>query len=503
MPKVNRPLKVFLSYASQDKSIVRELSRRLVGEGWIDTWLDEENLLPGQDWRVKIEEAVEDSDIVIICLSNHSVSKEGYVQKELRYAREIALEKPEDSIFLIPLRLDECEVPRGLRFYQWVDYFGGKKDSSYKALIASLKIRYEQKSKIHEEDRLQKEQAERESAEKAKRHAEQERLKEQEEERQRLAKETAAREKLEREAKKKQEALARQSARKESFARFLDRAKQNITRLFPFFRVAGIAGVAGLVIWGGAAGISRLFPNQPIATPTSTKTVAPTRIPSTETFVPTATKIKTPTATSRPVIFSMYDDFPVSLTLDYNKDLWSGSGDNVKWQNGFLFFSGTDSGAELRPRVPKNWKITQIGKLQADLRIDSVNGSPYAFTKVGVDTTLSDGKGVWWAQCRAGSFDGINAQIICDSYRWGEGPEILYQTTAYPIEFGKFYTVAIDLAPDGSNVRYYVDGKEIGSYAPDVKALLEKAIFSWSIGLYVEEGGSAEGAVDNVMVGLN
>lgn len=124
---------------------MRELSQRLVHEGWIDSWLDENKLLPGQDWRLKIEEAVEDSDIVIICLSSNSVSKEGYVQKELRYAREIALEKPEGAIFIIPLRLDECEVPRGLRFYQWVDYFGGKKNEGYDALVQSLKLRYEQK----------------------------------------------------------------------------------------------------------------------------------------------------------------------------------------------------------------------------------------------------------------------------------------------------------------------------------------------------------------------
>ncbi len=154
MPIDKRPLKVFLSYASQDRSLVRELSRQLMGEGWIDIWRDEKNLLPGQDWRVKIEEAVEEADVVIICLSNHSVSKEGHVQKELRYAREIALEKPEDAIFLIPLRLEECEVPRGLRFYQWVDYFGESKDSSYKALVTSLEYRYEQKIKIEEKERL-------------------------------------------------------------------------------------------------------------------------------------------------------------------------------------------------------------------------------------------------------------------------------------------------------------------------------------------------------------
>ena len=78
---LKRPLRVFLCHASQDKSVVRKLSYRLEDEGWIDAWLDEKKLLLGQDWRLAIEEAVEASDIVIICLSSNSMSKEGFVQK--------------------------------------------------------------------------------------------------------------------------------------------------------------------------------------------------------------------------------------------------------------------------------------------------------------------------------------------------------------------------------------------------------------------------------------
>jgi formylglycine-generating enzyme required for sulfatase activity len=140
----DRKLRIFISYASQDKPIVRDLYRRLESEEWIEPWLDEKSLLPGQEWRVAIEEAVETSDVVIICLSTNSVTKEGFVQKELRYAREIALEKPENTIFLIPLRLDDCDTPRGLRSFQWADYFGEGKDQSYRNLLVSLKNRHQQ-----------------------------------------------------------------------------------------------------------------------------------------------------------------------------------------------------------------------------------------------------------------------------------------------------------------------------------------------------------------------
>jgi hypothetical protein len=40
----------FLCHASQDKPIVRELYQRLLAEGWIDPWLDEEKLLPGSSF---------------------------------------------------------------------------------------------------------------------------------------------------------------------------------------------------------------------------------------------------------------------------------------------------------------------------------------------------------------------------------------------------------------------------------------------------------------------
>jgi TIR domain len=204
MPDTDHPLKVFLCHASQDKSVVRELSRRLIAEGWIDVWLDEKKLLPGQDWRLNIEEAVENSDNVIICLSSNSVTKEGFVQKELRYAREIALEKPEDTIFLIPLRLDDCSVPRGLRFYQWADYFGEKQDEAYRALIEALQLRYVQRLKIEEEKNARQEKeksgreiVERETGEKDSRvRAERDVL-------EKATREKAAREKLERESAKR------------------------------------------------------------------------------------------------------------------------------------------------------------------------------------------------------------------------------------------------------------------------------------------------------------
>lgn len=141
---INRPLRVFLCHSSNDKPAVRELYQKLRAEPWIDPWLDEKKLLPGQDWDLSIEKAVEDSHAVLVCVSNDSVTKEGYIQKELRFVLDIALTKPEEEIFVIPLRLENCQPPRRLRAFHYVDYFPQtQQDIAYQFILQSLKRRAE------------------------------------------------------------------------------------------------------------------------------------------------------------------------------------------------------------------------------------------------------------------------------------------------------------------------------------------------------------------------
>jgi len=136
---VTRRLKVFLCHASADKPAVRDLYRRLRSDG-IAPWLAEEDLLPGQDWQLEIPKAVRSSDAVIICLSSSAITKAGFVQKEIKYALDVADEQPEGAIFLIPLRLEECEAPERLRRWQWVDLF---QEPGYERLLRALRARAE------------------------------------------------------------------------------------------------------------------------------------------------------------------------------------------------------------------------------------------------------------------------------------------------------------------------------------------------------------------------
>ncbi|HUG34890.1 MAG TPA: SUMF1/EgtB/PvdO family nonheme iron enzyme [Anaerolineales bacterium] len=142
MPEAPKQLRVFLCHSSHDKPVVREVYQKLSAIGWIDPWLDEKKLLPGQDWNMEIEQAVESSHIVLVFLTNNSVNKEGYIQRELRLVLEVALNMTEGAIFVIPLRLEDCELPRRLRAWQWLDYFPPEsRTEAFERLLASLKIR--------------------------------------------------------------------------------------------------------------------------------------------------------------------------------------------------------------------------------------------------------------------------------------------------------------------------------------------------------------------------
>lgn len=139
---ISRPLRVFLCHSSDDKPTVRELYHRLDSEGWTDAWLDEKKLYPGQDWNYEIEQAVEQADVILVCLTKNSVTKEGYIQRELRIILDFADYKPEGTLYIIPVRLEECEPPKRIRRWQYADYFPeSHRNIAYQRLLESLKFR--------------------------------------------------------------------------------------------------------------------------------------------------------------------------------------------------------------------------------------------------------------------------------------------------------------------------------------------------------------------------
>ena len=134
--------RIFLGHASEDKPRVRELYHQLKARG-LSPWLDAVDLIPGQNWRVEIPDAIKSAGVFLACLSKQSVAKQGYVQREFRYALSAYAERQPGSIFLIPVRLDECEMPDlripelelNLRDLHWVNLF---EPDGFERLVQSI-----------------------------------------------------------------------------------------------------------------------------------------------------------------------------------------------------------------------------------------------------------------------------------------------------------------------------------------------------------------------------
>lgn len=114
---------VFISYARSDIVDARRLYDALNSNG-VDVWMDQEKLLPGERWKPAIKREIERCTYFVALLSTTSINRRGYAQKELRIALEILDEFPDNRIFVIPIRLDNC-IPThaALRDLNWLDLF--------------------------------------------------------------------------------------------------------------------------------------------------------------------------------------------------------------------------------------------------------------------------------------------------------------------------------------------------------------------------------------------
>src|SRR5688572_21995109 len=133
-----QPLQVFLSYSHKNFKSVYSLWSHLRKDG-LNVWLDKEYLHPGENWANEIRRAIIKSDIVIVCLSKQFNKKRGFRHQELKIALEKAKLFPDNEVFIVPIRLEKCDMPKSLQHLHRVDLF---ERGGYRELIHTLKSRY-------------------------------------------------------------------------------------------------------------------------------------------------------------------------------------------------------------------------------------------------------------------------------------------------------------------------------------------------------------------------
>jgi len=132
-----------MSYAKEDRELALEYYERLVSEGTVP-WMDEKHLLPGQNWEVEIDKALRDANVVLLFLSKQSINKRGFVQREANDAFERLRYKQPTDIYLIPLLLEQCDVPSQIA--ERLQYIDLCTPGAWEQVCASLRLAAEQQS---------------------------------------------------------------------------------------------------------------------------------------------------------------------------------------------------------------------------------------------------------------------------------------------------------------------------------------------------------------------
>ena len=101
----------FVSYSRKDKEFALEFARELKSAGY-SVWLDQLDIPTGARWDDEVETALRECEIFLIILTAASASSEN-VKDEIGYAIDHGKR-------IMPVLLEECDIPLRLRRFQYV-----------------------------------------------------------------------------------------------------------------------------------------------------------------------------------------------------------------------------------------------------------------------------------------------------------------------------------------------------------------------------------------------
>jgi len=122
---------VFLSHSSRDKDVVREIANRLKSDG-VRVWFDEWEIRPGDSIPAKIEDGLEHSRVLVLCLSAEALAAD-WPQLESHTFR---FKDPlNHNRRFIPLRLDDAPTKGSLAQFSYIDWRTEQRETEYPKLL--------------------------------------------------------------------------------------------------------------------------------------------------------------------------------------------------------------------------------------------------------------------------------------------------------------------------------------------------------------------------------
>src|SRR5260221_7002240 len=124
------PYDVFLSHSAKDKAVVRDVAERLRKDG-VKVWFDEWVLKPGDSIPAKIEEGLERSRVLVLCMSANAFGSDWAHLESGTFRFRDPLNK--ERRFL-PLRLDDAPIKSSLAQFLFINWLPSSREQEYAKL---------------------------------------------------------------------------------------------------------------------------------------------------------------------------------------------------------------------------------------------------------------------------------------------------------------------------------------------------------------------------------
>lgn len=115
-------MKVFLSYPSEHEQSAREVKDFVRAVG-VDCWFDKDSIAPGLEWERERALAQADADFFLVLCATQTTGRDGVYQREINQALRQLNDKRLGTIYILPMRLEEIDLPPELARFQYVDFF--------------------------------------------------------------------------------------------------------------------------------------------------------------------------------------------------------------------------------------------------------------------------------------------------------------------------------------------------------------------------------------------
>jgi len=129
------PYDVFLSHSAKDKAVVRPLAERLRKDG-LKVWFDEWVIKPGDSIPAKIEEGLEQSRVLVLCMSANAFGSDWSQLEAGTFRFRDPLNKERR---FIPLRLDDAPIKDSLAQFLYIDWLSAHREQEYVKLLEACR----------------------------------------------------------------------------------------------------------------------------------------------------------------------------------------------------------------------------------------------------------------------------------------------------------------------------------------------------------------------------